>query len=465
MDDRGEGATFEDVPELVEDEISALIDGALDATVAAVVPSTKPLLEEELDATVVVAADYSALVDEFDATVVTSIDSESLLDSTLDETVVATEGVSGFITDDTRGFDELDSTVVAVEKGDDSNVLLSGLIGLIEPVDVVDTVEGAFDQFESDAPAPPPVCTVEGAGVPNAKAQRLAPGPRWVEKDGRARPPATTRGLRFLFLLIAAAAVVYVLYHDQRGGTDGEVLAVLGQEVVPPKGQGFMLAPAQVRYCLAQGIRLGSAAEKAVGLSAAASARMRLVFSDYDQRCSDYRFEPGSFLAAEQNVEADRAILEQQGLSLLASIQLINDPISGELAGLGARSQAPLEVLVPSVVQVPVAEEAIVTVDVARVESPPEESLVAPIEPAKPAPVAVVAKASVISIAQEPRRIIKDMQWRLFKLGLFNGSMNGVYGESTQLAVKEFYRMHRDIAESEIESTIYRAIDRVYVSR
>lgn len=460
MDDRGEGATFEDVPELVENDISAL----LDATAVAVVPSTKQLLDEELDATAVLAtADRSALVDEFDATVVTNSDSEVLLDSTLDETVVVMEGASDFIAEGTLDFDELDSTVVSVEKGDDSNALLSGLVGLIEPVDMVDTVEGVFDQFESDAPAPPPVCTVAGARVPNVETQRLAPGPRWVEKGGRDAPSAAKRAYHFLFFLIAAVAVVYALDHEPRSRDVGEELAALAEEVVPPKGQGLVLAPTQVRYCLAQSIRLGSAARQAVGLSVAASARMRLVLNDFDQRCSDYLFEPGSFLVTEQGVEADRKILERQGLSLLASIKLINDPVNDELAAPVSKSEAPLVELALAEVQVPVEEEAVISIDVDEVVSAPGESLVAPAELAKP--VENVAKAPVVTIIQEPRRIVKDMQWRLFKLGLFNGSMSGIYGESTQLAVKEFFRTHSDITEPQLESEIFSAIDSVYVNR
>lgn len=463
MDDRGEGATFEDVPELVEDEISALLDDALDATAIAVVPSTKKLLDEELDATAVLAAaDCSAPIDEFDATVVTRCDSEMLLDSTLDETVVAMECASDFAAEDTLGFDALDSTVVSVERGDDSNVQLSGLIGLIEPVDIVDAVEGAFDQFESDAPAPPPVCTVAGARVPNVATQRLAPGPRWVEKNGRDTPSATTRGIQFLFFLVAAAAVAYGLYHEPRGRTVGEGLTTLAQEVVPPKGQGLMLAPAQVRYCLAQGVRLGAAAEQAVGLSAAASARLRLVFNDFDQRCANYQFESGSLIAINQGVEADRAKLEQQGLSLLASIELIKDPVSGKLPEPVARSEASLEV--PVLVGVQVAKaEATALIEVAGVVSTPEELPLAPSDPAKA--VEAVSTVPLVSFTHEPRRLIKDLQWRLFKLGLFNGSMSGVYGESTQLAVREFFRTHRNFTESQVESEIYSAVDSVYVKR
>lgn len=457
MDDRGEGATFESVPELVEDDISTLLDDALDVTAG--VPSARQRLEDDLDATAVLAAaDRSALIDEFDATVVTSSDSEGLLDSTLDETVVATEAVPNLIAEGMQDLDELDATVVSVEQDDDSNVLLSGLVGLIEPVDVVDRVEGAFDQFESDAPAPPPVCTVAGAGVPNAKAQRLVPGPRWVEKDGRAVSSTVTRGYRFLLLLIVAAAVGYVFYLYQRGSVEGEEPVSLAKEMVPPKGQDLMLAPAQVRYCVAQGIRLGSAAEQAVGLSAAASARMRLVFNDFDQRCTDYQFEPGSFLAVEQGVEADRAILEQQGLSLLASIKLINDPLNDEFPEPVAQSEAALEV--PVLTDARVVEAIASGVEVVSI---PEELPMSPSEPDQP--VEAVANAPIASISQEPRRIIKDMQWRLFKLGLFNGSMSGVYGESTQFAVKEFFRTHGDIAESRIESEIYSAIDSVYVKR
>ena len=517
MDDRGEGATFEDVPDLIEVEQSALLDDALDVTAIALVPGKKSSIEDELDETVVVATtdrsalideldttvvvatkdrsalideldttvvvattdrsaliegldttvavattDRNDLIDELDTTVVAGTDAETFLDSTLDETVVVMEDVSGFISEHTQSFDELDSTVVSFEQGDDSNVQLSGLVGLIEPVEAVHQVEGAFDRFENDAPAPPPVCTVIGAGVPSAEAQRLAPGPRWIEKDARTRPSAASRGFKSLFFLIASAAAAYGFYHYQHSGEGGQS-ASLAQEVVPPKGQDLVLAPAQVRYCMAQGIRLGSAAEQAVGLSAAASARLRMVFNDFDQRCADYKFESGSLLAAQQGVEADRTILEQEGLSLLASIKRINDPVSSELVKPVAHSKTPVEAPVLADAQVVFVKEASTSIDMAELVPNPQELLVASVEPAKP--VVVAAVESFVPEIQEPRRIIKDMQWRLFKLGLFKGSMSGVYGESTQLAVKEFFRSHSDIAESQVESEIYRAVDGVYVKR
>ncbi|MGB0867134.1 MAG: hypothetical protein ACPGSC_11530, partial [Granulosicoccaceae bacterium] len=62
------------------------------------------------------------------------------------------------------------------------------------------------------------------------------------------------------------------------------------------------------------------------------------------------------------------------------------------------------------------------------------------------------------------QQMVKDIQWRLFKLGLFNGLMSGEVNEVTVVAIRAFYIAHPQLAEPANERQILRDLDQTLVS-
>jgi len=77
------------------------------------------------------------------------------------------------------------------------------------------------------------------------------------------------------------------------------------------------LTPPQVRYCLAQGIRIQGAAKAVNTTSTVEASRFLALSDDYNPRCGNYHYTPGSLDSVKEEVEAQRAALELQGVVLV----------------------------------------------------------------------------------------------------------------------------------------------------
>jgi hypothetical protein len=88
-------------------------------------------------------------------------------------------------------------------------------------------------------------------------------------------------------------------------------------EEKPPAAQGVQLSAAQIRYCLAQGIRLQGASRVVNTASQAEATRFLNLSDDYEPRCGNYRFAPDMMHSVKEEVEARRAVLEYEGAALI----------------------------------------------------------------------------------------------------------------------------------------------------
>ncbi len=83
----------------------------------------------------------------------------------------------------------------------------------------------------------------------------------------------------------------------------------------PPTGRNNVLAGAQLRYCVAEQIRV-DAAEKVVNNYIEAHVdRFNAMVGDYNSRCGEFRYRQGSLQSAERAMEPFRVQLEQEGRS------------------------------------------------------------------------------------------------------------------------------------------------------
>lgn len=87
----------------------------------------------------------------------------------------------------------------------------------------------------------------------------------------------------------------------------------------PPVGRNNVLAGAQLRYCVAEQIRV-DAAEKVVNNYIEAHVdRFNAMVSDYNSRCGEFRYRQGSLQGAERAMEPYRTQLEQEGRGRIVS--------------------------------------------------------------------------------------------------------------------------------------------------
>lgn len=89
--------------------------------------------------------------------------------------------------------------------------------------------------------------------------------------------------------------------------------AIRPTEQKPPVGRNNVLAGAQLRYCVAEQIRV-DAAEKVVDNYIEGHVdHFNAMVGDYNSRCGEFRYREGSLQSAERAMESYRAQLEQEG--------------------------------------------------------------------------------------------------------------------------------------------------------
>lgn len=91
------------------------------------------------------------------------------------------------------------------------------------------------------------------------------------------------------------------------------------QESSPPVGQDLVLSMAQIRYCLAEEIRMNGAESVLDANNGHDVDRFNLSVADYNSRCGQFRYRQGSLEDAKRDVEQYRAKLLLDGRNRFAS--------------------------------------------------------------------------------------------------------------------------------------------------
>ena len=81
----------------------------------------------------------------------------------------------------------------------------------------------------------------------------------------------------------------------------------------PPVGTGIVLSNSQIRYCLAEDIRMTAAKSVISGYNEADVDRFNGMVADYNSRCSSFKYRRGSLESVRAEVENTRAELEAEG--------------------------------------------------------------------------------------------------------------------------------------------------------
>jgi hypothetical protein len=102
---------------------------------------------------------------------------------------------------------------------------------------------------------------------------------------------------------------------DWSGKTPAPVVALAAAEQAPAIGSGNALSGAEIKYCLAEQIRLDGARSILNQQPANAINRFNAMIDDYNGRCSNFRYKRRDYQRAQSEVEPDRGILWAAGRS------------------------------------------------------------------------------------------------------------------------------------------------------
>ena len=91
-------------------------------------------------------------------------------------------------------------------------------------------------------------------------------------------------------------------------------------EEMPGAGSGNVLGASQIRYCLAEDIRLTAAKQVVSEYNSNDVDRFNAMVADYNSRCSNFRYRRGALESARSEVEKFRADLLAQGSGRFASV-------------------------------------------------------------------------------------------------------------------------------------------------
>ena len=83
----------------------------------------------------------------------------------------------------------------------------------------------------------------------------------------------------------------------------------------PPVGRGHLLGAAQIRYCLAEDIRLNAAKEVVTGYLESEVDRFNSLVADYNSRCGEFKYRKGSLESAKSDISPFSSELQVEGAS------------------------------------------------------------------------------------------------------------------------------------------------------
>lgn len=300
-------------------------------------------------------------------------------------------------------------------------------------------LSGFFNDFENDAPEPPPLFRkVETHEAPIAfkppptsgGKEDWAPKRKWVNEILRSgkRPLV---GSSLIAVLALSGAVAYTVIQQERdmASIEPQALSLVQVSPAPAEQENAEIVSVEEHYCLTQGIRLGAAVQNAA-LSSVATPGLEALFADFAQRCENYQFVPETYLKA--NLAAKVVLSGQVPRGSLTPVAI--EPVVASLGDLqsgGSESESPRLVPSDKIIQ--------------------------------------NARSKPVDLSRSTQTT-KNIQWRLVKLGFYKerpdgkGRIDGVFNESTQAAVKAFYAQHTEFSESPVEAEIFSAIDNVYAA-
>lgn len=111
---------------------------------------------------------------------------------------------------------------------------------------------------------------------------------------------------------VVVAGIIWAANQNPRASTASSEPEAFS-EVAPPVGMGLTLDGDEIRYCLAEKIRMDAAQSVIDEVNWDQVDQFNAMVSDYNSRCGEFRYRQGSMSDAQRDVEAVRIDLERQG--------------------------------------------------------------------------------------------------------------------------------------------------------
>lgn len=108
------------------------------------------------------------------------------------------------------------------------------------------------------------------------------------------------------------------------------------QESMPPVGKDLVFSTAQIRYCLAEDIRLEGAKSAVNNYIDSDVDRFNAMVADYNSRCGSFRYRSGALESARRDIEPYRSQLQAEGRNRFA-----RTPSTGSLSTPAPSRPAP----------------------------------------------------------------------------------------------------------------------------
>lgn len=173
--------------------------------------------------------------------------------------------------------------------------------------------------IEVDLPDPPvrPTKPVASTYSSPPESSTLRP----FEIDDSVMAPRNPKGMssqKKWAIGIGVVVVLVIIANLNDKNSSGNYSAPATYEEMPAPGNGVVLTDNQIRYCLAQDIRLTSWSSAVDHYSQSAIDSFNGAIADYNSRCSNYKYRRRALERVRSEVESRRALLQSEGTSKAA---------------------------------------------------------------------------------------------------------------------------------------------------
>lgn len=219
-----------------------------------------------------------------------------------------------------------------------------GFAGLSSLVSDVDTTPPPAAKVEPAAAAP-------GAGRPAPQPAQPQPSQRQTYQEPPQPPSSGSSGGKWVLGIAAVIGVFWLIGQSDKSTTSPTPAysppaqtaqtatpsyspppaepqgPSRPQESMPPVGQDLVFSTAQIRYCLAEDIRMESAKSALNNYVESDVDRFNAIVADYNSRCGSFRYRSGALESARRDIEPYRSQFQSEGRG-----RFIRSPSTGTLS-------------------------------------------------------------------------------------------------------------------------------------
>lgn len=202
-------------------------------------------------------------------------------------------------------------------KGESKGKGFAGLSSLVSDVDA--TPPPAAKKEPSGATG---ASTNTGPSPPQAAQPQPQPSPRRTYQEPPQPSPGFSGGKWVLGIAVVIGGLWLVSEANKKPSSPAPTPQRLQvqsrpEETKPPVGQSLVFSTAQIRYCLAEDIRIEGAKSVLNNYSNSEVDRFNAMVDDYNSRCGSFRYRSGALESARRDIEPYRSQLQADGRSRL----------------------------------------------------------------------------------------------------------------------------------------------------